>query len=567
MRKGKNVIGKEVLSYVDGEKSTSVKDLIIGLDNSSIVALLVDEGGLFSTARVVPMENVVSFGKDAVVISDTNSIVPADAYPAVSEILDRKDKLLGKKVFTEGGDEEGSVSDIYFEEGTGEIFGYEVSGGMLNNVAKGSSYLPLEDIINIGPDLILIKSEAVYDMDAQVGGVQGALETAKDKVGGAVDTAKEKAGEAASNIGEAAKDKQIAFLEGKTVSQAVTDNSGNVIVSEGQVITRSLAERAERQGKLGALVAAAGGSMLSGVASKMEQTGENAAIGKRVGKDVEADDGSIIVANGQRVRQQQVELARSKGKLPDLLAAAGLGQAQQAGSGAGDAMGEAGDKAGQVAGQATEKAGDLWDNFTRKIGEVTDSAGKRVDEEKTKKRLSDIQDAVGRPVSKVILDKQDNVVLNLGDIITHDAVQRAYDAGMLDSLLGNVYKGDVEFSKEEMRAQTEGEATIEKASGDAPVVQELEQKVEQAEQEREEGKEQKREEAEQKREQRSEEREASKTEREEKPQARQEKEEGDSDKSSGDNKRDNASAGDATEKHTQATISDEQFESGGKQSK
>lgn len=444
---------------------------------------------------------------------------------------------------------------------------------MLNNVAKGTSYLPIEDIINIGPDVILIKAEAVYDMDVQVGGVQGALETAKDKVGGAVDSAKDKAGETAGNIGEAARDKQIEFLEGKTVSRSVTDNSGNVIVSEGQVITRSLAERADRQGKLGALVAAAGGSMISGAAGRVQQTGENAAVGKRAGKDVEADDGSIIVATGQRVRQEQVEFARSKGKLPDLLAAVGLGQAQQAGGAAGDTLGQAGDKAGQVAGEAGDKAGDLWDNFTRKISEVTDSAGKRVDEEKTKKRLTDIQDAVGRPVSKVILDKQDNLVLNLGDIITHEAVQRAYDGGMLDSLLDNVYKGDVEFSKEEMRSQTEGEATIEKASGDAPVVQELEQKVEQAQQEREEEKEQKKNEAEQKREERSEERDARKTEREQEPQAKQEKEDGSKKSSKGSQGSDKSSSGArddtlakaSTEKRTQATISDEEFESGGKQ--
>ncbi len=55
--------------------------------------------------------------------------------------------------------------------------------------------------------------------------------------------------------------------------------------------------------------------------------------------------------------------------------------------------------------------------------------------------------------------------------------------------------------------------------------------------------------------------------REEPPQAKQEKEEGSSDKSSGGKKGDSASADASTEKHTQATISDKKFESGGKQSK
>src|SRR4030095_15874354 len=103
-----------------------------------------------------------------------------------------------------------------------------------------------------------------------------------------------------------------------------------------------------------------------------------------------------------------------------------------------------------------------------------------LDEQKTKGRLADIADAIGRPVTKVILDREDNVILNLGDIITHQAVQRAHDAGGLDSLLQSVYKANVEFAKEEMRAPAEvqEEATVEKASGGATVVEELEDKVE-----------------------------------------------------------------------------------------
>jgi uncharacterized protein YrrD/DNA-binding protein H-NS len=445
VRKGKNVIGKDVISYMDGVKLHSVKDLVIGMDNETVVALLVEEGGLLSSPRVVPMENVASFGKDAVVIADSGAAIPADNYPAVQEILDLNDKLIGKKVFTEGGDEQGSISDLYFEESSGHITGFEVSGGLIKNVQKGTSYLAVEDIVNVGPDVVLIKSEAVYALDAQVGGLQGALETAKEKAG----EAKDKVGEAAGNVKDAAQDLQAG----------------------------------------------------------VQQRAEDAAIGRRAGTDVEADNGSIIVAAGQRISNAEVEAARSQGKLDALLASAGLAQAQEAGSGAGAALGEASGNIGQAAAQAGDAAGNVWDNFTRKFSEWTDSTGKRMDEEKTKQRLATIQDAVGRPVTKVILDRQDSVILNLGDIITHEAVQKSFDAGMLDTLLDNVYKGDVTFERDEMRVQEEAQATVEKASGNATVVEEMEQKVEQAQQEREQQKEQKRAEAEQGREQRAQERE------------------------------------------------------------
>ena len=139
---------------------------------------------------------------------------------------------------------------------------------------------------------------------------------------------------------------------------------------------------------------------------------------------------------------------------PDLTAAVGLGEAGLAAASAKDALGAAGDNA----------AG-LWDKFTRKVGEMTDAAGQRVDHEQTKRRLDQIEDAVGRPVTKVFLDLEDRVILDLGDLITHAAVQRAHDAGALDSLLGSVYKGEVAFQRDEMRAEKPGEATLEDRVG------------------------------------------------------------------------------------------------------
>jgi len=156
---------------------------------------------------------------------------------------------------------------------------------------------------------------------------------------------------------------------------------------------------------------------------------------------------------------------------------------------------------------------------------MPDATGKRVDEQQTKKRLSDIEDAVGRPVTKVILDREDNVILNLGDIITHSGVQRAYDSGALDTLLGSVYKGQVDFVKEEMRAPEQvastTAATIEQSTGGATVVDELEQKVQTAEQQREAQKEQAKVEAEEKRQQREQEREQRAGERDAEAQQRQ----------------------------------------------
>jgi uncharacterized protein YrrD len=419
MRKGKSVIGKLVLSLDEGLKLEKVTDVVVDAEGKRVVALVVNEGGFMSSSKVVPTAEVQSFGKDAVVVRSAGSVVSVADHADLRALVDRDEKVVGKKVFTITGEDEGSIGDIYFDEDTGDVVGYEVSSGALGDAAKGTSYLATDDIARVGTDIVYVRPETAQVLEDQVGGVQGAMQDAGQKLDQAKEAVGEKLGQTTGEVGRKSK-------------------------------------------------------QLTGVGPGAPKP-EEPLIGKRTGSDVEADDGSVIVPKGRRIRAQDVAAARDAGKLPALTTAAAMGAAQDAGAGAKDALGSVGDSATS-----------LWDQFMAKIGEMTDATGQRVDEEQTKQRLTAITDAVGRPVTKVILDRDDNVVLNLGDIITHQAIQRAHEAGGLDSLLACVYKGEVEFSKEEMRAPEEAtaEATVEKATGGAVFVDELEGKVDAAEKKR-----------------------------------------------------------------------------------
>jgi uncharacterized protein YrrD len=433
MRKGKSVIGKDILALDEGTRLQKVNNLIIDPGGQRLVGLVVDEGGLMSSTKVVPIEEVSSFGRDAVVVEGQHSIVTTAEAPEIKDIVDHAEKFVGKKVFTVTGDDQGTIADIYFDEPTGTVLGYEVSGGLFADTAKGTAYLPTEDITSIGADVIYVEPQIADTLDQQVGGVQGALQDAGQKLDDTKDGLADKAGGARNAAGRDA---------GESAGDAL--------------------------------------------------------VGKRTGTDVETDSGAVIVPQGRRVRPEDVEAAKAAGKLPALTSAVAVGTAQDAGAGAKDALGSAGDSAAS-----------LWDQFTTKLSEMTDATGQRLDEQKTKSRLADIADAIGRPVTKVILDRDDNVILNLGDIITHQAVQRAHDAGGLDSLLQSVYKAQVEFAKDELRAPAEvqAEATVDKASGGAKVVEELESKVQASERERQQEEERKRAASEAEREQREGERE------------------------------------------------------------
>ena len=449
MRKGKRLIGRPILSLTDGVGVGTVKDIILGPENDQVIGLLTDEGGMLSSAHFVPLGEVQSFGKDAIVVRSTDSVLPADRAPEIKGILERGTSLLGIKVFTDTGEAQGTVNDVYFDESSGRVTALEISGGTISNFTGGLRNLPVEDIVRTGPEVLFVRPEAAEAMALQRGGVSGAIADAGDK-------AKDAGSQAGTTVGE----------WGETASQKTA-----------------------------------------------EAHPEDQLVGRRTGRDIEDDQGAVLVPGGKFLTQDDIQRARDAGKTNDLFVAVGAEQLDATKADLGDAAATAGDQ-----------AVGLWDTFTRKVGEMTDATGKRVDEEQTKRQLTQIEDAVGRPVTKVILDLQDRVVLDLGDIITHRAVQQAHEAGALDSLLGSVYKADVQFDKDELRAQRPGAAALEQAegAGGAQVVEELRGKVEQSQAEREAASAQKKEEAEAARQAREGEREQRAAERDEASKQRKE---------------------------------------------
>ena len=81
MRKGKSVIGKDVLSLEDGVKLETVDDLVIDPEGRRVVAIIVTEGGFLSSSKVVPTDQVASYGKDAVVVLSEGSVISVSDHP------------------------------------------------------------------------------------------------------------------------------------------------------------------------------------------------------------------------------------------------------------------------------------------------------------------------------------------------------------------------------------------------------------------------------------------------------------------------------------------------------
>ena len=456
MRNGKGMIGKPVVAFDSGEKFNTIVDLIFDQQNNLLLGFLVDEGGWFSNALVLPLSNIQAIGNDAVIVPSRDMIVSASEFPEIQNILEKDNVLKGTKIMTVDGRDLGTMSDLYFDDTTGAIEGYEVSGGIFADAYSGRSFVPAPDTIKIGEDIAFVPSETADLMQEQTGGIKAALYTAGEKAQELAHTAGEKAQEAAQMANTkltntvVKPEEQEEFVLGKVAEKAVKTSDGIFLIQEGQVVHESHILAARNSNIMDELYRATGGSVkdklgekVSGaVASMSANVSVDQALGRRVNKMIFTPEGSVVAVEGQIVTPQVIARAKSQHQEQALLESVGLTT--------GKALRTAGSDVGN---QVKEGAMGLWDQVKETASNLQEH-GTHVVEEKR------IKGALGRPVTRVILDRNDEVILNVGELITHQAIAIARQADVLEILLDSVYTTTPNLSLEELRAPDAGKAAL-----------------------------------------------------------------------------------------------------------
>ena len=403
MRKGKDIIGKPVVAYDSGEKVETIVDLIFDQNDNCLLGFLIDEGGWFSNAKVLPLNLVKAIGIDAVIVDSESAISPSSTYPSIHSILENNNILDGTRIMTTDGRDLGKLIDFYFDEITGRIEGYETSGGLFADAYSGRSFVPAPKTLKIGKDVAFVPAETATMMEQQVGGLKAAMQTAGEKI------------------------------------QETAQTTGQKL----QEITQATGERLQ-------VAAQATGERLQGAVAGL--TVEQA-LGQRVQQSVRTPEGYIIAAPGQIVTATVIERAKAAHQESALLDAVVLSTSGAATNSANNLATTAGDRLKTTTATAQVGAANLWDKVKETASDLQDRSTHALDEKR-------IKGALGRPTTRVILDLNDQVILNVGELITHKAVESARAAGILDVLLDSVYTETPHLSLAELRAPGEGTAAL-----------------------------------------------------------------------------------------------------------
>jgi uncharacterized protein YrrD len=142
-----------VFQLEDGKAIGSVKDLCLN-SNGTIKGLVIDRKGWFAKQAMLPIDLVLSFGNDGVMIESESVLQEHNKKEHFFSHPHRG--IYGKPLLTAEGEKLGLVEDVYFNEEMGTILGYEVTEGFFADLKEGRKVVKTDKPLVYGKDALFV---------------------------------------------------------------------------------------------------------------------------------------------------------------------------------------------------------------------------------------------------------------------------------------------------------------------------------------------------------------------------------------------------------------------------
>lgn len=152
--KASEILGRAAVTREGGQKAGKVKDLVIDPTGRQVLGFVLAEG-VFKKTMVAPWAGLQTIGPDNVIFSAESAVVKTGAAPEIKSVLEGKFKVKGRKLQTTAGKDLGEIDDLQFDERTGAVLGYLVSGGFF----AGHQFLPTPLAMEFGEDVVFVAPE------------------------------------------------------------------------------------------------------------------------------------------------------------------------------------------------------------------------------------------------------------------------------------------------------------------------------------------------------------------------------------------------------------------------
>lgn len=149
MRLGKDLIGKQIISVVDGRIIGSVKDIYVNQDLYWVTGVHVGSEGLLKRkSLLIPRDSIAVIGFDVILVKETDVIVDSQDLPEFEEWV-RLSKLRGRQVDTPGGTKVGTIGDVILGK-EGHISSFSLAKVFIEGPVAQQGTIPREALVDTG---------------------------------------------------------------------------------------------------------------------------------------------------------------------------------------------------------------------------------------------------------------------------------------------------------------------------------------------------------------------------------------------------------------------------------
>lgn len=309
-----------IVSIAEGEEVGIVKDFIVDPAAKSIVAIIVEDPLWYEGAKVISFSLIHSIGDFALTTENASSVVPLTNMPELSGLLKKNIAIIGSKVITRGGRLVGFVKEYSLDSHTGAILGMELSSDS-DVVSPDRAIIPASSVVTIGKDVIIVNED-----------IESNLRSSHDELSGMGMSSPRPAPRAYAPPPPPppAARPQVADeydLELPAAQPAPAAESSGGIDADMDVDLESLLD-IEETGEFLADEPAAkpaasrqaepAGDSKESLSEIFERRQIKYMLGKRVSRDIESDDGTVIIRMGDVISDDAIAKAKRSGKFLEL---------------------------------------------------------------------------------------------------------------------------------------------------------------------------------------------------------------------------------------------------------
>lgn len=155
----RDLIGRPVLELGSGRYLGEAREVLVDLSSATVVGIVVQRGRWVHSTWILPLESVLSCGDGAITVESEDALIPRTEYR--QRRGSGEHQLVGKRVLDEGGRDLGTLDDIFFDPATCVVTGYQISGGVIQDLLEGKRSIPAVPLM-LGYDAVVIAERSGF---------------------------------------------------------------------------------------------------------------------------------------------------------------------------------------------------------------------------------------------------------------------------------------------------------------------------------------------------------------------------------------------------------------------